>query len=383
MAGGVRRIPRLSAEVVAECLRTATAAPSIHNTQPWLFRVRGREIEVWADRRRQLSVLDPDGRQMFISLGAAIFNLRVAMLTHGRIPVLHLLPEPGSPELAARIQAGPTTAPSATAAVLAAAIPRRHTNRRPFQAAAVPWPVLDDLISAAAAEGSRLTVADPIVRDAILSLTSVGDELLNRSPAYHAELAAWAGGGPRRDGIPAYAFPPQDTTGRLPLRRFGPSSGSDAFERPPTLVRLTTSGDMPYDWIRAGQAIQRVLLTATARRLDASPINQALEVAELRRLVGGQGHAQMVLRIGYGEPSRGTLRRALVDVLDDGEWSRRAGGGPRPRDEGGRRGRRGRPRSSLAVLSADAVDNAVDSESLQTGLDHGSVSRCHDGGRIA
>lgn len=323
MAARTRRIPRLPVDTVAECLHAAAAAPSIHNTQPWLFRVRGREIEVWADRDRQLSILDPVGRQMFISVGAAIFNLRLALLARGRIPVLRLLPEPGHHELAARIQAGPTTAPSPTAAVLAAAITRRHTNRRPFRSTAVPWPVLDDLVGAAAAEGARLTVADPIVRDAILSLTWTADEIFGRSESYHAELDAWTGGGPeRRDGIPAYAYPPRDTRGRLPLRHFGPSPEAVAFERRPTLVRLTTHDDTPYDWIRAGQALQRVLLTATTRRLVASPVNQALEVAELRRLVSGHGFAQMVLRIGYGDPSRATPRRALFDVVDSGATMR-------------------------------------------------------------
>lgn len=318
MTARARHIPRLSVDTVDECLHAAVAAPSIHNTQPWFFRVRGREIEVWADRDRQLSILDAAGRQMFISVGAAIFNIRLAMLAHGRIPVLRLLPEPGRHELAAQIQAGPTTAPSPTATVLAAAIPRRHTNRHPFRPAAVPWPVLDDLIGAAAVEGARLTVADPIVRDAILSLTWTADEVLGRNAAYRAELAAWAGGGPeRRDGIPAYAYPPRDTTGRLPLRDFGPSPEAGAFERRPKIVRLTTHDDMPYDWLRARQALQRVLLTATTRRLAASPVNQALEVAELRRLVSGQGYAQMVLRIGYADPSRGTPRRALHDVLDN------------------------------------------------------------------
>lgn len=312
-----RGIPRLSVDTVDECLRVATAAPSIHNTQPWLFRVRGRDIEVWADRSRRLSIVDPVGRQLYISVGAAIFNLRLALLAHGRIPVLRLLPDPDRPELAALVQAGPTTAPSPTAATLAAAITRRHTNRRPFHPAAVPWPVLDHLVAAAAVEGARLTVAEPIVRDAILSLTWTAEEILRRSEPYRAELAAWTGGGlERRDGVPAYAWAPRDTTGRLPLRHFGPPAETAVFERRPTLIRLTTRGDTPYDWIRAGQALQRVLLTATTRRLVASPLNQALEIAELRRLVSGHGFAQMVLRIGYGEPSRGTPRRALFDVTD-------------------------------------------------------------------
>ncbi|MEQ4306322.1 nitroreductase, partial [Plantactinospora sp. B6F1] len=300
MAASARPIPRLSPHTVANCLRAAVAAPSVHNTQPWLFRVRGRQVEVWVDRDRQLGTVDPSGRQMFISVGAAILNLRIAMCVNGRMPVLRLLPDATRPELAAVVQAGPVTAPGPVATVLAAAIARRHTNRRPYRAEAVPWPVLDALSGAAAAEGARLTVAEPIPRDAILALTRNADEILRRNAGYLAELAAWTGGGPgRQDGIPAYAYPPDDAAGRLPLRCFGPAREAATFERRPTIIRLTTRGDAPYDWLRAGQALQRVLLTATVRRLAASPVNQALEVPELRALVGGgHGHTQMILRIG-------------------------------------------------------------------------------------
>ena len=64
---------------LAACVRTATFAPSIHNTQPWRFRVRDNGIDVYADWRRRLDVIDPNGRQLIISVGAAIMNLRLAI----------------------------------------------------------------------------------------------------------------------------------------------------------------------------------------------------------------------------------------------------------------------------------------------------------------
>lgn len=308
----------LSAKAVADCIGAATRAPSIHNTQPWRFQVGRRDIEVSVDRDRQLAALDPTGRQMFMSVGAAVFNLRLALLTHGRVPVQRLLPDPTRPDLVARIQTCPTTVPTATAVALAAEVDRRRTNRLPFRPTAVPRSVLDDLIGAAAAEGARLTPAEPVVRDAILALTRTADERLRKQAAYRDELAAWTGGGGlRRDGVPAYASGPRDVAQRLPLRQFGRCHGPAAFERP-TLVVLLTCGDTPYHWVRAGQALQRVLLTATARGLAASPVNQALELPDLRRLVTDQeaGHyAQAILRLGYGEPVRPTPRREVHDVL--------------------------------------------------------------------
>src|SRR4029453_18255107 len=84
-------------------LRAAVAAPSVYNTQPWLFRVTEREIEVYADPTRQLGVVDPRGRELMISVGAALFNLRVAMLADGRTPTVRLFPDGAEPDLVATV----------------------------------------------------------------------------------------------------------------------------------------------------------------------------------------------------------------------------------------------------------------------------------------
>src|SRR5262245_55774431 len=66
--------------LLRECLEAAVAAPSIHNSQPWRFRVTALGVDVFADRDRGLHVIDPIGRELLISIGAAVFNLRASML---------------------------------------------------------------------------------------------------------------------------------------------------------------------------------------------------------------------------------------------------------------------------------------------------------------
>ena len=68
-----------SQEVLTDCVRLATLAPSLHNSQPWLFRIGPSGIELYADRNRRLPVLDPSGREQLISVGAALFTLRLAI----------------------------------------------------------------------------------------------------------------------------------------------------------------------------------------------------------------------------------------------------------------------------------------------------------------
>jgi hypothetical protein len=120
---------------LCECVAAAVAAPSVHTTQPWLFRPGRGGIDLYADRDRQLRVIDPSGRELAISIGAAAFNLRVAILARGRTPVQRLLPAPDVPDLLVRITLGPPGTPTETVRALWWAIPRRRSNRWPFSCA--------------------------------------------------------------------------------------------------------------------------------------------------------------------------------------------------------------------------------------------------------
>lgn len=314
-------------DALRRCLLAAIAAPSVHNTQPWLFRPRGTTIDVFVDRQRQLATLDPTGREMLVSVGAALFNLRIAVLARGREPRVDLFPDPAEPDLVARLSITRAIAVPGWARTLAEAIPRRHTNRRPFADKPVPYGVVEELAAAAASEAASLLIADPALRDGLLSLTRTAENRMLVNPGYRAELAAWTTppGIGRRDGVPRQAFGPNATDRSIPLRDFalghGAPTATVAFEPEPTLALLFTAADTPAGWLRAGAALQRVLLTATLRGLAATPLTQSLEVPALRALLteAPNGHvAQSVLRLGYPQtPALPTPRRPLEEVVLD------------------------------------------------------------------
>ena len=127
----------LSEDELASCVRAAIRAPSLHNSQPWRFRYRSGGVEVFADQTRRLEVIDPSGRELMISVGAAIFNLRLAMRQLGRVPTVRLFPDPAAPNLVAAVVPGAIAPPSGALSTLADAIPHRHTNRRPFARVAI------------------------------------------------------------------------------------------------------------------------------------------------------------------------------------------------------------------------------------------------------
>ena len=315
----------LSPRVVTSLLAAAVTAPSMHNTQPWRFRVRryAHVIELYADPARALPHSDPDGRAIHIACGAALLNLRLAAAVAGREPVVTLLPDPLQPVLLATVRlAGPYQAQSAETE-LYAAIPRRHTNRLPFSDRPVPPAVRAELVEAAKVEGAILHVLDHDEAVRVLRLVRDAEREQLADPAYRAELARWAGGARDRDGIPDSALGPRAADAAAPVRDFtagrpGPR-GYAWFEKDPQLAVLSVPAGDQASWLRAGQALQRVLLTATARGIAASPLTQPLETADawlVRDPRSGHEQPQMILRIGYGLPVPPTPRRPVSQVLN-------------------------------------------------------------------
>ena len=308
--------------VLTDCIRCATMAPSLHNSQPWLFRIRGAEVEVYADPGRRLQVLDPDGREQLVSVGAAVFTLRLALRQAGYASDVALFPVPGDADLVARVKVTHPATVTPGVEALAAAIAHRHTNRWPFAHTPVPADVLDRLRDEARWESAVLAEAGPDGRDAILSMVRSADRRLHARPGYRAELARWTGSGQRHDGVPGWAVGPWDALETVPIRDFAEMSPlprpTEQFEPYPTILVLATAGDRRSDWVRAGQALQRVLLAATWKGLAATPISQPVEVPAVRRLLIDPSAGltvQMVLRIGYGTQAGRTPRRPLSDVL--------------------------------------------------------------------
>src|SRR5690349_11439149 len=109
-------------QLTEHLVELACGAPSVHNTQPWRWRIRPEStIELWADRGRQLAVADPDGRNLAISCGAAVHHLVVAGQALGVRTTVELMPVNEEPDLLARVRIGPSR-PEAEAAKMLDAI---------------------------------------------------------------------------------------------------------------------------------------------------------------------------------------------------------------------------------------------------------------------
>jgi len=301
----------------------AARAPSVHNTQPWMFRVSDDAIELYSDATRQLRA-DPDGREMLISCGAALYGLRLAVRSLGFLAEVDLLPD--RPMLA-RVRLGSRSAMTPAERRMLKAVPHRHTHRGAFDAGPLPDGLLADLQADACAEGADLIVVDPATtgRELAAIAASAGREQ-DRDPESRAEISRWSrdAASEARDGVPAHAFPavPDHGPGRLPQRDFdlGRGLGLITAHDPPAQVTavLCTAGDGEREWLRAGQALQRLLLHAASQWVFASLNTLPLEDPATRALIEGclphPGSPQMLLQFGLSRTTHPTARRAAADV---------------------------------------------------------------------
>jgi len=292
-------------------IELATRAPSVHNTQPWRFQAGPGALDLYADRTRQLAHLDPTGRQLTISCGAALLFARVALAAAGVAHHVELMPNHDDFDLLARILLAGDQEAGPDETLLARTIPRRSTVRGIFDERRVPARLRDRLAADAASEGAWLRWIDsPPERAVTAVLVTRATRVEEADPAYRAELRRWRrDGGP--DGVPAAALPyppPRQRASDAPLRDFEPDNAR----------------------LEAGQATARILLRLTAAGAAASPLGQVLDLPwtreQLRLRLGLLGHPQMLLRLGYapaGGP--GTPRRPVEDVLADQVAEARAG----------------------------------------------------------
>ncbi|WP_030176632.1 Acg family FMN-binding oxidoreductase [Spirillospora albida] len=317
---------------IRRAVEDAIWAPSVHNTQPWRFGVRGARIALCADGDRRLDASDPDGREMLISCGAALLNLRIALHARGHDTTVRILPDPDRPHLLADVEATPGALADDDALFLHAQIRRRRSHRGGFQAAPVPPGLLAAFRDDAGRDGARLIQAvDANVQGALAALTNAAEHSRRRSPAHTAETARWAPapGTRRTDGVQQGAYPRETprTAPHFASRDFARGHGwglaaAPAEAAPGAVLLLVTPADGPAHWLRTGQALQRVLLRAAGHGLAAAYHSQALLVPELRAFIRttfcGNAYPQLLLRLGVpdGEPLQ-SVRRPVEEVLFD------------------------------------------------------------------
>ena len=246
----------------ADIVRIAAAvekAPSVFNTRPWTFRFPGTDrIELRLPAN--LDGIDPaHAREYTISCGAALLNLRLAIRVAGHDLAVWLMPDPyhdrallASVEIMTRRIKRPTFDEQE----LYEAIWQRHTNRSPY-IRPVPLPLIVAMEQAAAKEGGWLRLLHPRQARKWMRLAAEVDHDPDFRPPFPNYVSA-ANYGPH----PTNRYPPT-------RHDFWRDDETQHFRRRPQLMALSTDDDKPLDWLRAGQALQRAILTGTRYSVSA------------------------------------------------------------------------------------------------------------------
>jgi nitroreductase len=311
---------------IRTALTMAVRAPSVHNIQPWMWRVGENSIHLYSNPSLQLPNTDPDKRDLMISCGIALNHCIVAFAALGWLAKARRFPNPADSSHLAAIELEPYPATEVDIA-LSAAIPRRRTDRRHYSSK--PVSVADISLM-----GARCARAGVMLRK-VESLAKLGDLVAEAayrhagSYEYLAELSMWSGRYASQAGVPARSTPLLDPATAIPRRAFaGPAltepPRTTAIHDNAVVLALGTRDDDDAARLRAGEATSAVLLTATALGLASCPITEPLEIREIRDEVradvfGASGYPQMLLRIGWpptnAEELPATPRRPLADVV--------------------------------------------------------------------
>jgi len=313
-------------------IELACRAPSVHNTQPWHWRVVDEAtIELHADRSRQLHVSDPSGRNLALSCGAAIHHGYVAAQALGLTPAIELMPSRDDENLLARISLT-SGAPTDKALETLQALEERCTDRRRFTS----WPVPDSRLAhlAKAASGWGVHVI-PIID---VTARFRAEQLLKRAlavqasdPRFAEELRKWTVHS-RVQGIPmANAAPPSHGRPSTRPNRFVSASDAEAIEAAEAasvvessdgLMAICSAADDLESWLGAGQALSALWLQATHDGLSIVPLSQVVEVDETRQALhqdvfDGMARPQILVRVGWLESSRSRLDRTPRRPVDE------------------------------------------------------------------
>jgi hypothetical protein len=316
-------------QTLLAAIELANRAPSVHNTQPWRWRIGEESVHLLADRTRQVPATDPEGRDLLLSCGTALHHLTVALGALGWRTTVHRVPDDNDPDHLAAVEFRPHP-PSETTVALAGAITHRRTDRRRFTSWEVPTDHLDLMTRRAARTGALLVpVTAPEHRWQLTRAITTAARLQAEDPRYQAELHAWTGRGRTSSvGVLSTSSPTShhrhdDTTMRpfpagtlpdAPTGRDEPDGGE--------LLVVATLHDDPTSILQAGEATSIALLTATDLGMATCPLSQPLEVSDTRaairdQVLDGAAHPQLVLRTGWAPTSAPPLPHSPVRRTED------------------------------------------------------------------
>lgn len=304
----------------------AVKAPSGHNTQPWLFKINDTSIEVHPDLKKSLPVVDPDNRELFISLGCAIKNLQIAASVKGYVcdifvsgkgvTTIYLSKGNGDESLYSQIDL-------------------RQTNRRIYNGALINDYVIQKLCNIPSGNSVHIHYYKQRTSDfiKISDMILQGNTIQMSDNSFLAELKAWMRYNKReavnkRDGLSYAVFGAPNLPRWLSKSiiknmlngKQQNKSDRKKIQSSSHFALFTTETNTITDWINLGQYLQHFLLTCTKMGIACAFLNPPCELEKLsvdlaKSLNIQNEYPAIILRIGYAKPMPYSLRKADAEAI--------------------------------------------------------------------
>ncbi|HEX7975555.1 MAG TPA: twin-arginine translocation signal domain-containing protein [Anaerolineales bacterium] len=322
----LEKTPAMPAQM-RELVRYATLAASGHNTQPWKFAIQENAIEIRPDGTRRLPVVDPDDRELWISLGCALENLLVAARAAGYAP------EVTYPDAADFIHVR-LAADAPQSIPLFEAIPVRQNTRSEYDGQPVKAHDLDPVRALPLEPGVGLHfVTTPAGLERILEYVNQGNLSQYADRAFVKELIHWLRFNKKEalaslDGLYTKLTVNPEVprwVGQLFLAASKPQQQADAdakkLRSSAGAIVVASEAEDKAAWVRTGQVYERMALKMTSLGIKSAFLNQPIEVPAVRgqfQSALGLGNAlpQLLLRFGFANPMPYSLRRPVERMID-------------------------------------------------------------------
>lgn len=307
----------------------AIKAPSGHNTQPWLFRIREEEsmIQIIPDMTRELPVVDKEHRELFISLGCATENLCIAARDMGYEPTV-IINEQNNINVSLKELTVVIPEP------LCPQIEKRQTNRSIYDSRTISAETMRELEAVPMEKHvhSYSFMNHTDVFKVFLGYVVHGDLLQMGYMEFVDELKKWMRYNKKHseamnDGL-SYAvfgapnlpkFISRYIMGLFLNIRTQARDNIQKLNSSSHLFLLTTDNNTIIEWINLGRSLQRLLLTMTEKGIANAYANQPCEeeslATDLRKEMGLDGeYPTIIMRIGYAKPMPYSRRKKIEEV---------------------------------------------------------------------
>lgn len=309
-----------------ELVRYATLAANGHNTQPWKFSIKENSIEILPDYSRRLPIVDPNDRELWISLGCALENLLISARAIGYAAEISYPDE--ADVIKVSLQADtPQLSP------LLDAIPMRQTTRSEFDGQSVDFVELDQLKMLSLEPGiSFQFVTEQAGLELVAEYINQGNLSQYSNTAFVDELIDWLRFNRReilnsRDGLYSVCSGNPEVPGwlgKMFVSGTKPQQQADTdvkkLRSSSGVVNIASENDDKSSWVRTGQVYERLTLMMTSLNIKSALLNQPIEVPEIRpqfqsAMNLGERYPQLLVRFGYAPAMPNSIRRPVDQVL--------------------------------------------------------------------